>query len=190
MGAAARAACSRPSALRGADGSVSWSSALRLRWDWFSCSSTRWWRNWSLRRRASSARNSSCLKTSSVSSTRALKNSLDGNPNVSRQLHCPRDHLQDRLLRTGPVWKDDELTVRLWTGARGSARTDGVFGYPDRPHPLLRLSPSRAGFDLRIRDQVPALYRARSELLQRHSQAGAAGRRWSGVRGGQPSPTV
>ena len=108
-----------------------------------------------------------CRKTSSMSSTRASKNSLDGNANVSRQLHRARDHLQDRLLRTGPVRQDDEPAVCLRPGARGPPRPHGLAGHPDRSDPVLRLPAARAGLDLRLHHQVPALHRAGAELLQR-----------------------
>ena len=55
----------------------------------------------------------------------------------------PRDHLQDRLLRAGPVRKDDEPAVHLRPGAGEPPRPHGVARDPDRPHAVLRLPAAR-----------------------------------------------
>ena len=74
-------------------------------------------------------------------------------PCVTRQLRHPRDHVQDRLLRTGPVRKDDEPALHLRPGARRPERQDGVAGDADRPHAVLRLPAARPRHHLRLHDK-------------------------------------
>ena len=142
------------------------------------------------RRRGSRPSRRCWRRISRPSSTPASKRSSDGNRHVPGQLHGARDHLQDRLLRTGPVREDDQSAVRLRPRAGEPPRADGVARHPDRPDPVLRLPAPGAREHLGLHDQVSALHRAGAELLQRHAEAGAAGRRRRRVRRRQPGPPV
>src|SRR5688500_928554 len=76
---------------------------------------------------------------------------------VVSQLSDPRDHVQDRLLWTGAVRKDDQPALHLRTGARGSKGQDGLARDADRSYALLRLPPARSGNDLGLLDAFSAL---------------------------------
>src|SRR2546427_12229656 len=85
---------------------------------------------------------------------------------VPGQLHDPRDHVQNRLLRTGTVRKDDESPLRLRARTGNPSRPDGVARHADRPHAVLRFPAHRSGTDLRLFNAVPALHGAGTGLLQ------------------------
>ncbi len=102
---------------------------------------------------------------------------------VPRQLLHPRDHLQDRLLRTRPVRKDDAIcttsTARFPTTAKGAwcrsprkpiARCSSISS-PSTSAPI-------SGFTTKL----PALHRPGAGLLSDDAQACPAGSRRRRVR--------
>src|SRR5712691_3753931 len=102
------------------------------------------------------------------------------------QLHHDADDGQDRVLRSWPLWQDDEPPGHPPAHGAAVARRDGKPGDGDGPQAVLRPAPPRGRRDRRHEGPPPALHRPRPGLLQRHPQARPQGGGRRGVRGRQP----
>ncbi len=129
----------------------SWSSARRPISAWYKSSSSRWSKSWPPAAPVESAPQGSARRGFRAGTQREPAGSFRTlGSHVARQLHDPRDHLQDRLLRTGTVRQDDQPAVHLRPGARLAPGPHGLSRDPDRSHPLLRFPAPRPRRHLRV----------------------------------------
>src|SRR5436190_19116950 len=98
---------------------------------------------------------------------------------TSSQVHGPvqlrheGDHGEDRVLRSGSVWQDDQSAVHLRVAAVEQQEQDALALDENRPHPLLRLPPPRPRQNPRDAHEAAVVHGAGSGLLQLDATARA-----------------